>query len=301
MSASAAASLSMSNCKVHLVIDNDVRQTLAMRSAGANYALFSAYQFIATKKQSYATEITPNWFKFNHVIVDSGLFTLMFGAKKDQKLEYADLYDWMQRLAQFANENDVRNASWVECDSQKLVGAEATWEIRREFERMMGEREVINVFHLEDGPDGFDRLVDHSRYIAISVPELRINRPKKYKQIASTLARRARMLKPDIKIHLLGCTEPAMLAENSFVTSADSSSWLSWARYGWAKGKNAHHVSQMHDDMIEIAVERIADAARMYGIDYAPATQKQREHDASKHFNAVSELAKYRKACGPQD
>ena len=291
----------MSNCKVHFVISNDVRQTLAMRSAGANYALFSAYDFIVGKKDSYKADITPNLFEFNHTIVDSGLFTLMFGAKKDQKLEYSDLYDWMERLAQFANENHVNNASWVECDSQKLVGAERTWDIRRDFERMMGDREVINVFHLEDGEDGFDRLVKHARYIAISVPELRIARPKRYKQIASTLARRARMLKPEIKIHLLGCTEVGMLRENQFVTSADSSSWLSWARYGWAKGKKNHHVSQLHADQVEIAAARISECAAKYGIDYAPATDKQRQYDASKHFNAVSELEKYRKACGPQD
>ena len=291
----------MSNCKVHFVISNDVRQTLAMRSAGANYALFSAYDFIVGKKESYAAEITPNLFHFNHVIVDSGLFTLMFGAKKDQQLEYSDLHDWACRLAQFARENHVENASWVECDSQKLVGAERTWEIRQEFEALMGDREVINVFHLEDGEEGFDRLVEHSRYIAISVPELRFNRPKRYKQIASTLARRARILKPEIKIHLLGCTEPAMLADNRFVTSADSSSWLSWARYGWAKGGDGHHVSQLKDEQIDVAAERIAAAAEKYGIDYAPATQKQRQYDASKHFNAVSELDKYRKACGPQD
>lgn len=273
-----------------------------MKAAGANYALFSAYDFICKKKDSYRSEITPNYFGFNHVIVDSGLFTLMFGAKKDQKLGYEDLYDWMQRLAQFANENDVRNASWVECDSQKLVGAEATWDIRREFERMMGEREVINVFHLEDGPDGFDRLVDHSRYIAISVPELRINRPKKYKQIASTLARRARMLKPDIKIHLLGCTEPAMLAENSFVTSADSSTWLGWARYGWAsQGGKSYHVSQLSKSAVDEASAQILATAQRYGLEYSQYTDKQRSYDATKYFKAMEELAKYRKACGPQD
>lgn len=272
-----------------------------MRSAGANYALFSAYPFIVTRKESYKAEITPNSFGFNHVIVDSGLFTLMFGAMKNKKLEKNDLYDWMRRLAQFANENEVLNASWVECDSQKLVGPDETWNIREEFESLMGDREVINVFHLEDGPDGFDRLVHHSSYIAISVPELRINRPKDYRRITSALARRARVLKPNIKVHLLGCTEPTLLAENSFVTSADSSTWLSWARYGWAAGSEKHHVSQMRDDMIEKAAREIAKAAETYGIDYQPATDKQRKYDASKHFNALTELAKYAKICGPQD
>ena len=292
----------MSNCKVHFVVGNDNNSSLAVKSAQGNYALFSAYDFIKTKKESYAATIRPNQFHFNHVIVDSGLFTLMFGAKKDQKLEYSDLYDWMERLAQFANENHVESASWVECDSQKLVGAERTWDIRRDFERMMGDREVINVFHLEDGEEGFDRLVKHARYIAISVPELRIARPKRYKQIASTLARRARMLKPEIKIHLLGCTEPGMLRENSFVTSADSSSWTSWARYGGAKGgKKQYHISQIRGESVQDAVCSMREMASKLGVPYDPANQKAEERDAIMYFNAASELDKYRRACGPQD
>ena len=39
---------------------------------------------------------------------------------------------------------------------------------------------IINVFHIEDGQKGLDRLIEYSDYIALSVPELRILKKKEY-------------------------------------------------------------------------------------------------------------------------
>ena len=36
------------------------------------------------------------------------------------------------------------------------------------------DNRIINVFHIEDGMKGLDRLIEFSDYIAVSVPELRI-------------------------------------------------------------------------------------------------------------------------------
>lgn len=53
--------------------------------------------------------------QFKHVIQDSGLFTLMFGAAKDKQLTYGDLVDWQDKLIKFTNSNDLQQTC-VEVD-----------------------------------------------------------------------------------------------------------------------------------------------------------------------------------------
>ena len=44
--------------------------------------------------------------------------------------------------------------------------------------------------------------------------------------------------KPEIDIHLLGCTELAMLHECRFCTSADSTTWVGGKRFGFIEGNH---------------------------------------------------------------
>lgn len=290
------------NCKVHFAgYDNDPRAISVLRSVGVGYRLFTAYPFIEKPKDSYMVEkgIYETRAGFRHVIIDSGLFTLMFGAKKGGNLTTQDLRNWMHRIVRFANDNHLNGGcSFVECDCQKLAGPEVAWELRKEMRELMEGREIINVFHLEDGPDGFDKLVDFGDYIAISVPELRFNKGGQYKQITATLARRARMLKPSIKIHLLGCTEVGMLKENSFVTSSDSSSWTSSARFGKIEKR---HVSQLKDDVLQAADTHVRQTANYLGFPVPPYTPKRMRYNGANYVSAKTEKAKYTRACGPQD
>lgn len=135
--------------------------------------------------------------------------------------------------------------------------------MREELRDALPDREIINVFHLEDGQDGFDNLVKFSDYIAISVPELRIAMPSKYKQATHAFARRAKQEKPNIKIHLLGCTELDMLYQNRFCTSADSSSWTTPYRFGFYKKR---HVRYIREEEREHARQKIAQYAKEHGI-----------------------------------
>jgi aspartate/glutamate racemase len=95
------------------------------------------------------------------------------------------------------------------------------------------------VFHKEDGQKGLDRLIEYSNYIAISVPELRfLGQKNSVVQIANYIKTK----KPNIDIHLLGCTELKLLKELSFCSSADSTSYKSGIRYGFIKQKHVKNI-----------------------------------------------------------
>lgn len=289
-----------SNCKVHFAgSDNSSSAICALKANDVKYRLFTAYPFIKNKKSNYqVSDIIEDRAGFSHVIIDSGLFTLMFGAKKGGQLGEQDMRDWMHRIVLFAQQNDIKNASYVECDCQKLCGTDAAWRIRQEMRELLPDTEIINVFHIEDGSKGFDRLVEFSDYIAISVPELRINRPKSYKEMTCTLAKRARAIKPGVKIHLLGCTEKFLLQRNSFVTSADSSSWLSPARYGFF-GKNSTNklTEQFKEEAVRI-VQLTADALQL---DLGAITKAKAKNIATYYLSAKLSRADYTQWCGSQE
>lgn len=161
-----------------------------------------------------------------HSIIDSGLFTLMFGADAGIKLDEKFINDWQNEYANFINKNNFKH-SVVECDVQKKISPEFAWEMRRKFKTQI-KNTIINVYHLEDGNP--DKLIDYADYVAISVPELRINCSKKERyRITEYIATKA--IRKNKKVHLLGCTEVEMLKKFSFCTSCDSTSWLSGQIY----------------------------------------------------------------------
>ena len=178
-----------------------------------------------------------------HTIQDSGLFTLMFGARKGKKDE-ALINKWYDGLVEFTLQHG-QNVTCVEIDCQKILGVEKAWEFRERIRKDLPCNRIINVFHFEDGKEGLDRLIEFSDYIAISVPELRI---LKKKNMVPKLARYIKSRKPDIDIHLLGCTELALIKECSFCTSADSTTWTIPKRFGFIKGK---HISTINSDKIK--------------------------------------------------
>lgn len=109
------------NLKVHLVntgLTQSQDKNIALQVAGIQYTLYSCYPFIERKKSSYFCKdnIPKTLHQFKHVIQDSGLFTLMFGAAKDRKISYEELVDWQDRLIQFVQENNI-NATCVEVDA----------------------------------------------------------------------------------------------------------------------------------------------------------------------------------------
>ena len=170
--------------------------------------------------------------------MDSGLFTLMFGGGKEQKQTKSSLMEWQDKTFEFIKQNNF-NGTCVDIDCQKLLGVEEAWFFRERMRNTIKNR-CINVFHVEDGKKGLDRLIEFSEYIAISVPEIRIVKPKTFREDVHKLATYIKNKKPEIDIHLLGCTDKLMLKQNRFCTSADSSSWTGVYRFGTLLGKNMH-------------------------------------------------------------
>ena len=144
-------------------------------------------------------------------------------------------------------------ATCVEIDCQKVLSPEAAWFFRERMRRLLPNRQ-INVFHYEDGKDGLDRLIEFADYIAISVPELRIVKPKTFREDTKRLAYYIKDKKPEIDIHLLGCTDIKMLRECSFCTSADSTSWLQGVKYGFFRDLHKtelRHIRHFRRDVFE--------------------------------------------------
>lgn len=180
-----------------------------------------------------------------HTIQDSGLFTLMFGSQKSVQKDEALLNKWYDGLVRFTIEHGAP-VTCVEVDCQKLLGPAKAWEFRERLRRdLPKQNRIINVFHLEDGQKGLDRLIEYSEYIAISVPELRFAGKK---NMVPALARYIKNKKPGIDLHLLGCTELSLLRECSFATSADSTSWKSGNRFGFLKGR---HIRTLKREVVQ--------------------------------------------------
>ena len=297
-----------SNIKVHFVTSANSKRNYALRACGVNYMLFSALDYIKSGNQGARDFSELNELGFRHLIVDSGLFTLMFGSGKGGSYDREFFRDWMRRIVSFAKSNNLRNASYVECDCQKLVGPEFAWELRREMRELAPEIDFINVFHIEDGTDGFRRLVDFSDYIAISVPEWRIARTRDFRGIVHKLAVLAKRQKPNVRIHLLGCTEVKMLAENSFCTTADSSSWSSPSRYGYLDGVRTGTSSKSGEEGKSsslIKPEKLAEyqhAIEREAASHGVKLSGRALLDAARRYPEIKEfLKRYRLAAGGQD
>jgi hypothetical protein len=237
------------NLKVHFAGAEVLLHTLCQKEAKVKYSLFTVYPFIKGKKNlsdikySHIPNIIEN--EFEHVIMDSGLFTLMFGSEKGEKSEKFLSY-WTDCILRFMDESKYKG-TYVEVDCQKVLGVEQAWKFREHLKKNSNNRQ-INVFHFEDGQKGLDRMIEYSDYIALSIPELRILKKKDY---TYRLACYIKNKKPDIDIHLLGCTEYSLLEKCSFCSSSDSTSWMQPMRYGGfdlMSGKKS--IKQLNKDKI---------------------------------------------------
>ena len=247
-----------SNIKVHLAACEVQNQFLAVKELGVSYGLYTAFPFVERKIfGKWKSPIMPmRWMKhpevdipkyccdnLKHCIQDSGLFTLMFGSQAGVKDEQM-INKWYDGLVEFTLQHGSP-VTCVECDCQKVLGVDKAWEFRQRMKTDLPHNRIINVFHLEDGRNGLDRLIEFSDYIAISVPELRIAGKKDF---VYPLAMYIKRKKPKIDIHLLGCTELEILRKCApFCTSCDSTTYIGGKRYGFLNG---HHISCIDTDRI---------------------------------------------------
>ena len=146
---------------------------------------------------------------------------------------------------------------------------------------------IINVFHLEDGRKGLDRLIEYSEYIAISVPELRFANKKNY---VTQIAKYIKSKKPTIDIHLLGCTELTLLRENAKIAmSADSITYISSKRWGFIGNR---HISSINTEKIRAFHPEV----------YEKLLEYNKEQNANFLIMSIEQLKrKYHDTCGNQD
>lgn len=297
------------NIKIHFAgSDNSLPHKIAMDLAGCRYRLFTCYPFIKNKistgnfKYSEDEVFVPALVnkECKHVIMDSGLFTLMFGAEKNKKQTLDSLIEWQDRIVQFVRQNNFQ-CTCVEVDCQKVLGVEEAWFLRKRMKQLLPNNRIINVFHLEDGPEGLDRLIDFAEYIAISVPELRIHRRGTYKRDVVELASYIKKRKPSIDIHLLGCTEMDILKKCTFCTSADSTSWLSGNRYGRVP-ETKNHVNDIKPQVREKYRKPILKEYEKYSSYWKVKNlENMLKYTTDALVSALFCRAKYQKVCGPQD
>jgi hypothetical protein len=287
------------NIKIHFAATENIPQFVSAKTIGVDYNLLTVFPFIsekigiksikifADKKDIEIPQLIHN--NSNHSIMDSGLFTLMFGSHKGKK-DYQFIDKWYNLLTDFIIESNYRGAC-VEVDCQKVLGADKAWEFRKRMQNKIKNR-IINVFHLEDKQKGLDKLIEYSNYIAISVPELRFAKKKDY---VVRLANYIKNKKPEIDIHLLGCTEKRILERTKFCSSADSSSWKSGIRYGYIKGNK---ISNIKKHVIEKLNKEIKQMSKKLNIEM---NISKKNNDAILALNALIALNDYKKWCGNQN
>lgn len=244
------------NIKVHFAgLENQDFAQILHEVSGIKYSLFTVFPFIAHKagikpmKMKTCTEQSPIYLQnaSRHTIMDSGLFTLMFGAHAGQRDELF-VENWYRYICEFVEETGYKGTV-VEVDCQKILGVEKAKEFRRRMKSDLPNNRQINVFHIDDGKKGLDEMIEFSDYIAVSVPELRALKKKQYTE---RVANYIKNKKPEIDIHLLGCTENKLLQNLNFCSSADSTSWQQVNRFGVLKMNNGSETLSVRNSDIPI-------------------------------------------------
>lgn len=293
------------NVKIHFA-GSDIQEIFyaALDAADVHYRLYSCYNYIVNRKPDEDFTLPENHVirhqcqHQKHVIQDSGLYTLMFGAKKDQKQTIQSLTVWQDKLIQFVQQNQIY-PSVVEIDCQKVLGVDEAWYFRERMRKLLPDRRHINVFHFEDGRKGLDRLIEFTDYIALSVPEWRIIKGNTHKQDIRYITHYIKNKKPEIDLHLLGCTDVKIISENNFCTSADSTSWLYGVQYGYLNdGYQNRLIKNFKKDIFEERQEKVRKLLLEKGAEF-----KEKALDYATNASLCATVCKnvYARAAGPQD
>lgn len=221
--------------KVHLVGQptRSPEQMRAVVRSGHPYRLLSYIYFKDNVEALREFDNGPG------TIVDSGLYSFMFGSERGKMPDtYEAYYDFTKRYLDDLARVDY-SGYLVETDAHRLLGMEAVHRLRELFEPL--RHRTIYAWHEPEGLDGLVKLAKERDYIAIGLPELRrmagvVGGSDKVQRMLNDLIRRvhrgcaAAKMKPP-KIHLLGCTVQGMM-QTQLAYSCDSTSWLSGVRYG---------------------------------------------------------------------
>ena len=226
---------------------------------GVNYHLYTAFPFVERmvfdkakapimplreQKSNPAYYIPRNIIDKNlHTIQDSGIFTLLFGARKniaDEKI----IARWYDALVQYTLEN-AQGATIVEIDCQDIIGVEKAWEYRERLAKDLPGFRIINVWHPVGGVRDLDRLIEFSDYISFS--SLAFKGKERLHKTAA-IVNYIKTKRPNLDIHILGCTTNAILEVCKHCTSCDSTTWTGVKRFGFING---YHQSRLKTEEVK--------------------------------------------------
>jgi hypothetical protein len=161
-------------------------------------------------------------------IMDSGLFTMMFGVGKGNTYTTDDLREYTKAYLGYLLQRKFRGVA-VEMDVHKVLGLEALAEFRAICADLWPAERMIYVWHVEEKLDGLRALVDKYPYIALSVPELRIIAATQKLDLKAMTLNLLRVIRgepkgKDVRVHLLGCTQTELMLNDMYDT-VDSTSW----------------------------------------------------------------------------
>lgn len=231
------------NIKVHFAGIESKHYLTSISEMGVSYALYSAFPFVYKKIFGRQKNLTFDELeiprslasKMKHVIQDSGLFSLLYGAKRDLA-DKSTVFKWYDSLVEYTLEHGA-NVTCVEVDCQDILGDRIAWDLRERLRTDLPNNRIINVFHLSDGVKGLDRLIEFSDYIGVGSGDPR-NSSSTMFEVSSYIKHK----NPSTDIHLLGCTALKTIKKCNFATSCDSISWKSPLRFGFIDG---YHISDL--------------------------------------------------------
>ncbi len=292
------------NIKVHFA-GSDGQETFysALCAANVKYRLYSCYRYIVGKPPDADFRLPENHVlkaqekTSRHVIQDSGLFTILFGAKKGQRQTLQSLMRYQDALIAFVQQNNL-TATCVELDCQKILSPKEAWFLRERMRDRLKNRQ-INVWHFQDGMKGLDHMIEFADYIAIGVKEWRTVKGATHREDIRYITHYIKNKKPEIDIHLLGCTDVKILAENTFCTSADSTSWLAGVKYGYFNdGTKASHIRNFKPSIIQTRKAKIKAILGERGVTFKPKTL---QYSTNASICATICKQKYTRAAGSQE
>ncbi len=212
------------------------------------------------------------------LVVDSGLFSFMFGSEQGKMPATYEAY--REYTLRYLDDMDKWGfpCTLVEADTHRLLGMDATNRLRELF-APLGKR-VMYVWHQPEGLDGLIKLAQERDYIGIGFPELRLiasgggstaGHSDQVNRMCMDLLRRVHKACGDSppRIHLLGCTVERMM-ETRLAWSCDSTSWLAGIRYGQGRLWTPEGLDGAHIESERFrAFKRLAMDAHPAAVDFA--------------------------------
>lgn len=168
-------------------------------------------------------------------IMDSGLFSYMFGGAKGTLKTYDDFKRYAVEYVEKMHKWGWKHAI-VECDTQRILGVDLTEKLRDEVFRQSG-LEVIYVWHIPEKEEGLVELARKEKRVALSIPEFRQvsgSSPTGGEAVRKMILRGLSLIKKagtNPRVHLLGNTENKLITMPA--DSCDSSTWTAAGRWGF--------------------------------------------------------------------